>query len=159
MADFPAALPNIPNPGSTLGTTGAATDHATIHTRIEEEIYAVAARLGITSVAAMTLATSVTAYTTGHLAPASTLTAGLVVTRGMVTNGTGGVVAAGTAIAQLSSSLHWPIGGTVTFTSTYTVGAVPTVIRLFVNTTGQILVDQSWPNGSLLNIGGFVWWL
>lgn len=159
MADFPTSLPNIANPGSTLGTTGGASSHATIHTRIEEELLAVASRLGVTSVATMTLATAVTAYTTGHLAPASTLTAGLVVTRGMVTNDTGGAVTPGTAIAQLSSSLHWPIGGIVTFTSTYTVGATPTVIRLFVNTSGQVLVDQSWPNGSLLNLGGFVWWL
>lgn len=159
MADFPASLPNVPNAGTTLGTTGGASSHLTIHTRLEEELYAVAVRLGVTSSAAMTMAASVTAYTTGHLTPASTLTAGLVVTRGMVTNGTGGDVTPGTAIAQLSSSLHWPLGGTVTFTTSYQVGAVLTPVRLFVNTSGQLLLDQSWPNASLLNVGGFVWWL
>lgn len=159
MADFPASLPNVPNAGTTLGTTGGASSHLTIHTRLEEELVAVAARLGVTSLAAMTMASLVTAYTTGHLAPASTLTAGLVVTRGMVTNGTGGAVTPGTAVAQLSSSLHWPLGGTVTFESSYTLAGAITGMRMFVNTSGQLIVDQAWPNGSLLNVGGFVWWL
>lgn len=153
MADFPAALPNIPNAGTTLGTTGGASSHLTIHTRLEEEIYAVAQRLGVTSVAAMTMAPSVTALG-GWLSPASSLSAGMVVTRGRIVNGTGSTQPAGTAVAQLSSSTHWPTGN-LSFTSMY--GS--TVAQIDVNSAGQLVLTADWPNGQVLNMGGFVWWL
>lgn len=154
MADFPAALPNIPNAGSTLGTTGGASSHLTIHTRLEEEIYAVAARLGVTSVAGMVLAPSVTALG-GWLSPASSLSASMVVTRGRLVNGTGSTQPAGSAIAQLGNSQHWPVGGNLSFTSMY--GS--TVSQLDVNTAGQLVLTADWPNGQVINVGGFVWWL
>lgn len=154
MADFPAALPNIPNAGTTLGTTGGASSHLTIHTRIEEELLAVATRLGATSVAAMTLASLVTAYGSGWLSPSSSLSAGMVVTRGRIVNGTGSTQVAGTAVAQLSSSLHWPTGN-LSFTSVY--GS--TVAQVDVNSAGQLVLTAGWPAGQILNVGGFVWWL
>lgn len=155
-ADFPASLPNIPNAGSTLGTTGGASSHATIHTRIEEEIVAIATRLAVPSVATMTLASLVTAHGSGWLTPASTLSAGMVVTRGMLVNGTGSAQPGGTAIAQISSALHHP-AGTVSFTTSYASGA--NVMRLDINSVGQLVISQSWPNGAVLNVGGFVWWV
>ena len=156
MADFPASLPNIPDAGTTLGTTGGASAHATIHGRIEEELLAIATRLGVVSESAMTLAPGVTAHASGWLSPASSHSAGFTVTRGMLVNSSGASQPGGTVIAQITAAAHWP-AGTVSFTSSSASGAA--VMRVDINSVGQIVISQSWANAAILNVGGFVWWV
>lgn len=157
MADFPAALPNLPDPGSTLGTTGGASAHATIHTRIEEELVAVATRLGTTSEGAITGGPNVAVYGSGWLSAATVKTAGMVVTRGMLQNNTGASVTAGTPVALIMTPTHWPVGGTVSFNGSYASGVE--VVRVDINVSGQLVLARDWPAAAVLSIGGFVWWV
>jgi len=151
-ASFPTSIPNLPDPGATLGTTGGATAHAAIHVAIEEELVAIATKLGADSSASMTLASGVVAHGSGWLGAASTRAAGFVVTRGLLQNTSGSTIVAGTAIAQVSAA-HRPAGN-LSFPALFGTG---TATRVDVNGSGQVVLSANWATSIFLTVGGFVW--
>lgn len=152
-ASFPTSIPNLPDPGTTLGTTGGAAAHATIHTRIEEEVVALAVKLGVNSSASMTLAPGVSAHGSGWLGASSTKSAGFVITRGLLVNSGGTTIAAGTAIAQVTGA-HAPAGN-LSFPATF---GTSIAMRVEVNPAGQLVIPVAWSAGVFLTVGGFCWW-